>query len=53
MNEPQYAGFWLRFGATIIDSVIFGLILMVPLALITVKATGSMKPWCTASGMCC
>ena len=34
MNEPQYAGFWLRFGATIIDSVIFGLILMVPLALI-------------------
>ena len=34
INEPQYAGFWLRFGATIIDSVIFGLILMVPLALI-------------------
>ncbi|UJJ33262.1 RDD family protein [Halopseudomonas maritima] len=34
MSEPQYAGFWLRFGATIIDSVIFGLVLMVPLTLI-------------------
>ena len=34
MSEPQYAGFWLRFGATLIDSVVFGVVLMVPLALI-------------------
>ncbi len=34
MRDPHYAGFWLRFGATLIDSVIFAVVLMVPLALI-------------------
>ena len=34
MSDPHYAGFWLRFGATLIDSVIFAVVLMVPLALI-------------------
>lgn len=34
MSSPHYAGFWLRFGATLIDSVVLGLLLMVPLTLI-------------------
>lgn len=34
MTAPQYAGFWLRFVASLIDTVIFTVVLMVPLALI-------------------
>lgn len=34
MAAPQYAGFWLRFVASLIDTVIFIIVLMVPLALI-------------------
>jgi len=34
MNEQQYAGFWIRVGATLIDSVIIIVVLMVPLSFI-------------------
>jgi uncharacterized RDD family membrane protein YckC len=34
MNEQEYAGFWIRVGATLIDSVIFLIVIMVPLTFI-------------------
>jgi uncharacterized RDD family membrane protein YckC len=34
MNELEYAGFWIRVGATLIDTVIIMIVLMVPLSFI-------------------
>lgn len=34
MNEQEYAGFWIRLGATLIDTVIIMIVLMVPLSII-------------------
>ena len=34
MNEQEYAGFWVRVGATLIDTVIIMIVLMVPLSFI-------------------
>jgi uncharacterized RDD family membrane protein YckC len=34
MNEQEYAGFWIRVGATLIDTVIIIIVLMVPLSFI-------------------
>ena len=34
MNEQEYAGFWVRLGATLIDTVIMMIVLGIPLALI-------------------
>ena len=34
MNEQEYAGFWVRLGATLIDTVIIMIVLMVPLSFI-------------------
>jgi len=34
MNEQEYAGFWIRVGATLIDTVIIVIVLMVPLSFI-------------------
>ena len=34
MNGQQYAGFWIRVGATLIDPVIFLIVIMVPLSFI-------------------
>jgi len=34
MNEHEYAGFWIRFGASLIDSVIMLIVIVIPLSLI-------------------
>ena len=34
MNTPEYAGFWVRFGAGIIDTIILTIVIGVPLTLI-------------------
>lgn len=34
MNELEYAGFWIRVGATLIDTMIMMIVLMVPLSII-------------------
>lgn len=34
MNDREYAGFWIRFGAMLIDSVIFFIVLILPLSYI-------------------
>jgi len=34
LNEQEYAGFWVRLGATLIDTVIMMIVLGIPLALI-------------------
>jgi len=34
MNEQEYAGFWIRLGATLIDTLIMMIVLMVPLTFI-------------------
>ena len=34
MNEQEYAGFWVRLGAVLIDTVIIMIVLMVPLSFI-------------------
>jgi uncharacterized RDD family membrane protein YckC len=34
MNEQEYAGFWIRLGATLIDTVIMVIVLTIPLSFI-------------------
>ena len=34
MNEQEYAGFWVRFGATLIDTVIIVIVITIPLSII-------------------
>ena len=34
MNEHEYAGFWIRVGAALIDTVIFLIVIMIPLSII-------------------
>jgi uncharacterized RDD family membrane protein YckC len=34
MNEQEYAGFWVRLGATLIDTIIIFIVIMMPLSFI-------------------